>query len=112
MAKKFGKFLLFTAAVGAVVAGTYYYLQNKTARIEEDDDDFDDFDEYEDDDFEEGEDDAGRSYVSLDLENTDSAAPEQKANEANAPAQQESASKTEDKVEEFFDDEDPSLDAM
>ena len=26
--KKFGKVLLFSAAVGAVAAGAYYYLQN------------------------------------------------------------------------------------
>lgn len=107
MAKKFGKFLLFTAAVGAVAAGTYYYLQNKTARVEEDDDDFDDFDEY-DEDLEDETDEAGRSYVSLDLENAADTASKPQTDTA-APA---SGAKREEKVEEFFDDEDPSLDAM
>lgn len=30
MAKKFGKFLLFTAAVGTAAAAAYYYMQQKT----------------------------------------------------------------------------------
>ena len=29
MAKKFGKFLLFTAAVGTAAAAVYYYMQKK-----------------------------------------------------------------------------------
>ena len=29
MAKKFGKFLLFTAAVGTAAAAAYYYMQQK-----------------------------------------------------------------------------------
>ena len=29
MAKKFGKFLLFTAAIGTAAAAAYYYLQKK-----------------------------------------------------------------------------------
>lgn len=110
MAKKFGKFLLFTAAVGAVAAGTYYYLQNKSPNIEEDDDDFDDFDDY-DDDFDD-EEDAERSYVSLNLDNAATASPAQAEDTAPQPDQAEVSSKPEEKVEEFFDDEDPSLDAM
>lgn len=103
MAKKFGKFLLFTAVAGAVAAGTYYYMQNKTTKTEEDDDDFDDFDEYDEDDLDEDEDASGRSYVSLDLENAEAAA---------VSKEKEAVSSAEKKVEEFFDDEDPSLDAM
>ena len=33
MAKKFGKFVLFTAAAAAACAGIYYYFQNKEAMI-------------------------------------------------------------------------------
>ena len=31
MAKKFGKFLLFTAAVGTAAAAAYYYMQQKNS---------------------------------------------------------------------------------
>ncbi len=91
MAKKFGKFLLFSAVVSAAAAGVYYYLQNRHP---------DDFD-FEDEDWDDTED-AGaqdledtdapeRSYVDLDL----------KAADANAtPAPQ-----AETVVEEFFNDE-------
>lgn len=90
MAKKFGKFLMFTALAGAAVAGAYYYLQNKNSSLSEDldDDDFDDFSDDLDDDTEE--DDSARNYVALDLE---------KAGEA-------AADTAESKVEEFFDDDD------
>ncbi|MCM1535161.1 MAG: hypothetical protein NC126_04490 [Clostridium sp.] len=45
MANKFGKFLLFTAAVGTVAAAVYYYRQKKEneASFDEDDDDYDNF---------------------------------------------------------------------
>ena len=46
MAKKFGKFLMVTAAMGAVAAGAYYYLQEKGKTVKQvldEDDDFDDF---------------------------------------------------------------------
>ncbi|MEG1848487.1 MAG: YtxH domain-containing protein [Lachnospiraceae bacterium] len=81
MAKKFGKFLVFTAAVGAVAAGAYYYMQNKKDEISEDEDDFDDFD----DDLDDTTPDSSqeRSYVSLNLDD-------------NKPS---------DHVEEFFDDD-------
>ena len=42
MAKKFGRFLMVTAALGAVAAGVYYCLQNKDSSV---DDDFDDDDD-------------------------------------------------------------------
>ena len=44
MAKKFGKFLMVTAALGAVAAGVYYCLQNKDASVDDDFDDDDDDD--------------------------------------------------------------------
>lgn len=45
MANKFGKFLLFTAAVGTIAAAVYYYTQKKEneASFDEDDDDYDNF---------------------------------------------------------------------
>ncbi|MCM1056557.1 MAG: hypothetical protein NC517_02985 [Firmicutes bacterium] len=44
MAKKFGKFLLFTAAVGTAAAAVHYYLQKKGAEhTESEDEDYDDF---------------------------------------------------------------------
>lgn len=46
MAKKFGKFLLFTAAVGTAAAAVHYYLQKKGAEhTESEDEDYDDFSE-------------------------------------------------------------------
>ena len=45
MAKKFGKFLLFTAAVGTAAAAAYYYMQQKDSQLKESseaDDDYDD----------------------------------------------------------------------
>lgn len=94
MAKKFGKFLLFSAAVGAAAAGVYYYLQNKDADdFDFDSDDFDDSDETDLDDYEEK--DLGeRSYVDLHLD----------APEASDSAD-DSAPQTEATVEEFFNDE-------
>ena len=103
MAKNFGKFLLLTGAVAAAGAGVYYYLKKK------DDLAF----EYEDDDFDNDapDDDAStRSYVSLEqTDNTNEA----ESSEAE-PFQKLSSlvfditEKAEDKVEDFFDEEDES----
>ena len=69
MAKKFGKFLMVTAALGAVAAGVYYCLQNKDGFVDDNFDDDDDFDNFDDDlDDEETAQDADRNYVDLDLE--------------------------------------------
>lgn len=114
MAKKFGKFVLFTAAVAAAGAGVYYYLKNKEALASEfdvEDEDYDDFS----DDLEETE--ANRSYVAL---SHDSAAPAEEATEEadaeesvkEAPFEKlssivsDAAETAEEKVEEFFDEED------
>lgn len=72
MAKKFGKFLLGTAVVGAAVAGGIAYINKYKKDMEKLDDDFDDFeDEFDDDDLyfddedkTEGED-TKREYVPL-----------------------------------------------
>ncbi len=104
MAKKFGKFLMFTAAVGAVAAGAYYYMQNKGKNDFEDDDDFDDFDDFSEDlDNEEPSNDSSkkeRSYVSLNLDDAKS------AEENNSEVA--STSENIEKVEEFFDEDDDS----
>ena len=75
MAKKFGKFVLFSAIAGAAAAGAYHYLQNKNKELCDDLDDCDDFDIFDDDlddDFEYTPDAShtkSRPYVSLDLDN-------------------------------------------
>lgn len=73
MAKKFGKFVLFSALAGAAAAGTYYYLQKKQNDPLKDmdmADDFEDFDdEFDDETFDAEDPSKNRSYVSLDLEN-------------------------------------------
>ncbi|MBR3683964.1 MAG: hypothetical protein IKL78_03695 [Lachnospiraceae bacterium] len=101
MAKKFGKFLFATAIVTAA-AGAYMYLKKKVVD--------DDFDEFDDDDFDDDSDaaddsDADRSYVSLDLDSAKQEASEEAPETAGeAPASSQ--------TEEYFDDEDPSMDAM
>lgn len=114
MAKKFGKVLLFTATLGAVAAGAYYYFQNKDKNDFDDFED-DDFDDDFDDDLDDDDDDdmdpvtpPERNYTPLDTEpKKDTFTPlEQTAKKAAAP-------ETSDSVEEFFDDDDDSsLDAM
>lgn len=80
MAKKLGKLALFGALAGAAAAGTYYYLQKRSAAPNDDLDDFDDFDEDLDDDLDDdffedsvnstsGANSKGRSYMPIDLDN-------------------------------------------
>lgn len=105
MAKKFGKFLLFSAAVGAAAAGVYYYLQKKNMTEQTDefeDEDYDDFSEDLEDE------DVNRNYVPLPMEKAagDSATEETQATEA-TPATEETSSNTSNTtIEEFFDDDD------
>lgn len=94
MAKKFGKFMLFSALAGAAAAGTYYYLQRKQEeqRFSYDDtDDFDIFDEDIDDDMNASSA-KNRSYVSLEFEN---------AKEKLGEKVIEAIDKTKEKVEQF-----------
>ena len=127
MAKKFGKFLMVTAALGAVATGVYYCLQGKDSFVDDNFDDDDDFDNFDDDlDDEETAQDADRNYVDLDLEKADEFKEGLNAVKAEATdkivgaAQEtaekvkEAADKAEVKVEEFFDDDDSdgSMDAM
>ena len=118
MAKKFGKFLMTAAALGAVAAGAYYFVMKKDEFLDDDfdDDDFDDFDEDLDDDG------ADRKYVDLDLTKTAEEVEEKTddfkegLNAAKAEATDkivgetkeaaEAVNKVEEDVEEYFDDED------
>ena len=103
MAKKFGKFLLFTAAIGTAAAAAYYYLQKKDAvSTVPEDDDYDDFSEDLDEVSE-----SSRNYVPLTPESKSVEEPEKKEeftplNETVARL----ADKVEETVEEFFDEED------
>ena len=114
MAKKFGKFLLFTAAVGSAAAAAYYYFQKKDAAdtIPEDDD-YDDFSEDLDDDV-----DSSRNYVPLtptsgeeeqnsDFVPLDKVAKSTEETAADAANDKSGNAETAaSNVEEFFDEED------
>ncbi len=127
MAKKFGKVLMVTAALGAVAAGAYYYLKSKDALVDDDFDEDEDFDNFDEDLDEEGAaKEADRNYVDLDLQKADDFKEGIDAEKANvsekivgsvkeaAQKAEEKVEKVEEKVEEFFDDEDSdgSMDAM
>ena len=112
MAKKFGKFLLFTAAIGTAAAAAYYYMQKKDAAMAVSDDSDDDYDDFSDDFDEDTED--SRTYVSLNLDNTSSV---EAASEENTSAEDDftplaeqvainADALVENSVEEFFDEED------
>jgi len=112
MAKKFGKFLLFTAAVGSAAAAVYYYIQKKDILGNSSEDaDYDDFSEDTDNSAE-----ASRNYVPLNSDAKPEAAGETKAEDTPAdksnsftPLSQQVekvAEKTDETVEEFFDEED------
>ena len=115
MAKKFGKFLLFTAAVGGAAAAVYHYFQKKDADVlESEDEDYDDFSEDLDDEA-----DTGKKYVSLTpdaeaseedtkKEKKDSFVPLDQVAQPGDQKNADSDGKTEPVVEEFFDEDDPS----
>lgn len=115
MAKKFGKFLMMTAALGAVAGGAYYYLKNRDALMDEDFDDDEDFDNF-DDDLEDSE--ADRNYVDLDLGKAEENSAKADFKEGIQAAKAEATDKvvgSVKKTEEFFDDDDESdgsMDAM
>lgn len=94
MANKFGKFLLFTAAVSTGVATAYYILKKKDAQnaaFFDEDEDYDDFSESYDEDLD------SRSYVTL----------RDAQEDGFVPLAEAITTHTEDTVEEFFDEEDP-----
>lgn len=96
MANKFGKFLLFTAAVSTGVATAYYILKKKDAQnaaFFDEDEDYDDFSESYDEDLD------SRSYVTLRDAQED-------REDVFVPLAETVTARTEDGVEEFFDEED------
>ncbi len=106
MAKKFGKFLLFTAAVGTACAAAYYYMQKKDAvdLAEDADEDYDDFSE----DAE-----ATRTYVSLNRDaQAEASSEEDSADKEFTPLSETvsegAAADSAEAVEEFFDEDDGS----
>lgn len=116
MAKKLGKFLLGAAALGGAAAAVLYYLQNREQTANEEMDDFEDLDDFdaafdkaeeEDEDDMDAADMGERSYVPLDYGKD---APQADATVPKAPGS--GVSKSVPDVEEFFDDEDSSMDAM
>ncbi len=115
MAKKFGKVLMMTAALGAVAAGAYYYMKGRDALMDDDFDDDEDFDNF-DDDLEDS--DTDRNYVDLDLGKTEESGVKEEFKEGIQAAKAETTDKvlgSVKKVEEFFDDDDESdgsMDAM
>lgn len=109
MAKKFGKFLLFTAAVGTAAAAAYYYVRKKeedSSYLMDDDDDYDDFSDDCDETVS-----TSRNYVAL---NTgEQSAPATTDDTDFTPLSQQianpedsSAEEAVENVEEFFDEED------
>lgn len=113
MAKKFGKFLLFTAAIGAAGAAAYYYMQKKDSELmDESDDDYDDFSE-------DVEDDNSRTYVPLTHEDAPSEETSGQTqsgdgssftplSEQIAQTAQAAASEVKESVENFFDEDAPA----
>lgn len=110
MAKKFGKFLLFTAAVGTAAAAAYYFMQKKDSTMAESNDNDEDYDDFSEDLDEEAE--TGRNYVALNLDSAPTAdASENTASEADdfTPLAEQLAEETvEETCEEFFDEDDTS----
>lgn len=130
MSKKFGKFFM-VATLGALAGGAYYFLKKKDTQADSDfdeDDDFDEFDEDLDSDDASAKTEAERKYVDLDLtkaaEKVEEKAGEFKEGLEAAKAEAtdkivgaadgaaKAAGEAAAKVEEFFDDDDNSLDAM
>lgn len=124
MAKKFGKFVMTTAALSALAAGAYYFLKKKESLENDyfdDEDEFDDFDEDLDESDADRKSEADRKYVDLDLTKAAEAVSEKAEdfkeglNAAKAEAEDKIVGAAEDaakavndaetKVEEFFNDE-------
>ncbi|MCM1569168.1 MAG: hypothetical protein NC081_06940 [Roseburia sp.] len=117
MAKKFGKVLLFTAAIGTAAAAAYYYLQKKEADSEAgNDEDYDDFSDPSDEDTGSN----SRTYVELQRDasasDADSTVEETHADDFTplkkvAQAAENTMEKAVDSVEEFFDENDEDISA-
>ena len=115
MAKKFGKFLLFTAAVGGAAAAVYYYLRKKDIDSDTlEDEDYDDFSEDLDVDAE-----TTKNYVPLtpdtndtssdtssDASKEDSFVPLDQVAKSAGKTGTDKSGKSDVEVEEFFDEDD------
>ena len=109
MAKKFGKLVLFTAAVGTIAAAAYLaYKNTEEALAKLNDDDFDDFEDSGEVHVKKA---SGRKYVDLFNENDDEDEDVKKEDKDFVPLSEtvsEAVEKAADEVEEFFDEEDNS----
>ncbi|MCH5342911.1 MAG: hypothetical protein J1E64_02650 [Acetatifactor sp.] len=109
MAKKFGKFLVFTAAAGAAAAAVAYYLQKKDVLNLADrfgDEDYDDFSEDLDEESE-----TSRNYVPLNPSSKQDSEAADNADNFTPLADKVSTvvpKKAEETIEEFFDEDDAS----
>lgn len=107
MAKKFGKFLLFTAAASSAAVAAYYFLRKKNSvDTVPEDDDYDNFSEDLDSDSKEN-----HNYVSLTPEPKEAESSEEQKGSDFTPLSEtisQADEKPEETVEEFFDEEDPS----
>ena len=111
MAKKFGKFLLFTAAVGSVAAAVYYYMRKKDTDSDIlEDEDYDEFSEDLDETAE-----TTTNYVPLtpetkdipsDTASEDSFVPLDQVAQSADKTETEESGKSDVEVEEFFDEDD------
>ena len=88
MAKKFGKFLLFTAAVGTAAAAAYYYMQQKDSQLKESSDADDDYDDFHEDLDKSTE--FSRNYVPLNTP-VQTSAPKEETGTESTPASEEAA---------------------
>lgn len=103
MAKKFGKFLLVTTALASAAAAAYYYLQKKDGSdASPEDDDYDDFSEDLEEDAE-----APRGYVPLNSETAAESSPAEEETDFTPLSEtvSQAQERTEETVEEFFDEE-------
>lgn len=104
MAKKFGKFLFVTTALASAAAAAYYFLQKKDGSDAfPEDDDYDDFSEDLEEDAE-----TPHSYVPLNSEAGSENSPGGESSDFTPLAEtvSQAQDRTEETVEEFFDEED------
>lgn len=113
MAKKFGKVLLITAAIGSAVGAICYFLKKKDAAQDTEEEDYDDFAEKKENTCAKS-----SNYVPLNPETkaddekpSDSDEAKEEASDSFTPLAEhvaQAAEKAEETVEEFFDEEDGS----
>ena len=116
MAKKFGKILLATAAIGSAAAAAYYFMRKKNSEMTEADIIDEDYDDFSDEELD-AEDEASRSYVSLTpspAEEASEATPEDEYSfseeqlDGFTPLSETINQKVDETVEEFLGEEAPA----